>query len=226
VLVLAGEAYLSQLPRLRRQLIPIYSQIALTEPLSDASWAEIGWTDFETVSSMRLSVDYLARTHDGRLVFGSRGSPYRFASRIADAYDRHPVIDRAIRRMVAEWFPALRGVRFTHGWGGPIGVPRDWMASVSFDNASGVASARGYGGRGVATANLCGRVLTDLITGRESALTELALVGHRSPEWEPEPLRWLGVRYVQQALQRIDDRSARTGRAPSGGSLPERLASH
>jgi glycine/D-amino acid oxidase-like deaminating enzyme len=226
VLVLAGEAYLSQLPRLRRQLIPIYSQIALTEPLSDAQWAEIGWTGQETVSSMRLSVDYLARTQDGRLVFGSRGSPYRFASRIADAYDRHPVIDRAIRRMVGEWFPALRGVRFTHGWGGPIGVPRDWMTSVTFDRASGVASARGYGGRGVATANLAGRVLTDLITGRESSLTELALVGHRSPQWEPEPLRWLGVRYVQQALQRIDDRSARTGRAPSGGSLPERLAAH
>jgi hypothetical protein len=76
------------------------------------------------------------------------------------------------------------------------------------------------------TANLAGRILTDLITGRESSLTELALVGHRSPEWEPEPLRWLGVRYVQQALQRIDDRSARSGRAPSGGSLPERLAAH
>jgi hypothetical protein len=117
-------------------------------------------------------------------------------------------------------------VHFTHGWGGPIGVPRDWMTSVTFDSESGLASARGYGGRGVATANLAGRILADLISGERSPLTRLAVVGHRSPEWEPEPLRWLGVRYVQSALQRIDDRSARTGRPPSGASLPERLAAH
>jgi glycine/D-amino acid oxidase-like deaminating enzyme len=226
VLVLAGEAYLSQLPGLRRQLIPIYSQIALTEPISESQCREIGWSGHETVSSMRLSVDYLARTLDGRLVFGSRGSPYRFGSRIDDAQDRDPAVDRSIRRMVGEWFPTLRDVRFTHGWGGPIGVPRDWMTSVTFDRVSGLASARGYGGRGVATANLAGRILADLISGQRSPLTQLAVVGHRSPEWEPEPLRWLGVRYVQSALQRIDDRSARTGRPPSGASLPERLAAH
>ncbi|HEY4866136.1 MAG TPA: FAD-dependent oxidoreductase [Candidatus Dormibacteraeota bacterium] len=226
VLVLAGEAYLSELPGLRRQLIPIYSQIALTEPLSESQWREIGWSGHETVSSMRLSVDYLARTLDGRLVFGSRGSPYRFGSRIEDAQDRDPAVDRSIRRMVGEWFPTLRDVRFSHGWGGPIGVPRDWMTSVTFDRESGLASARGYGGRGVATANLAGRILADLICGERSPLTQLAVVGHRSPEWEPEPLRWLGVRYVQSALQRIDDRSARTGHPPSGTSLPERLAAH
>ena len=48
-------------------------------------------------------------------------------------------------------------------------------------------------GDGVATANLAGRTLAQLITGRESDLTHLPWVGHRSRDWEPEPLRWMGV---------------------------------
>jgi glycine/D-amino acid oxidase-like deaminating enzyme len=226
VLVLAGEAYLSRLPGLRRQLLPVYSQIALTEPLSPEQWAEIGWTGDHTISSMRLSVDYLARTADGRLLFGSRGSAYRFGSRINSRADRDGATDRRIRGLVSEWFPALRETGFSHGWGGPIGVPRDWMPTVSFDPATGVATARGYTGRGVATANLAGRILSGLITGADSPLNQLALVGHRSPEWEPEPIRWLGVRYVQRALERIDERAAATGQPPSGRSLAERLSSH
>jgi glycine/D-amino acid oxidase-like deaminating enzyme len=226
VLVLAGEAYLSGLPGLRRQLLPVYSQIALTAPLSPPQWEEIGWTGDHTISSMRLSVDYLARTADGRLLFGSRGSSYRYGSLIEGTGDRDPAIDRKLRGMVAEWFPSLRGTGFSHGWGGPIGVPRDWMPTVSYDPAAGVASARGYTGRGVATANLAGRILAGLITGEESPLHRLALVGHRSPEWEPEPLRWLGVRFVQRGLERADRRAAATGQPPSGRSLAERLSSH
>jgi glycine/D-amino acid oxidase-like deaminating enzyme len=74
-LVLAGEGYLSGLPGLRRQVLPFYSQIALTEPLWGSQWDEIGWTADQTISSMRPSVHYLARTADGRLLSGSRGPP-------------------------------------------------------------------------------------------------------------------------------------------------------
>ena len=76
----------------------------------------------------------------------------------------------------------------------------------------------------MATANLAGRVLADLITGARTELTELPLVDHRSPNWEPEPFRWLGVRYVQEALLRLDEKADRTGRPPTGRSLAERLA--
>lgn len=225
-IVLAGEAYLSQLAPLRRQLIPVYSLIVLTEPLSDEQWAEIGWAGRETVSSQRLGVDYLCRTPDGRIAFGGRGAPYRFGSRIDDASDRHAPTHAMLQQMTREWFPALRDVRFTHAWGGPLGMPRDWMPTMSYDPALGLATARGYTGQGVATANLSGRVLADLISGTDSELTHLPTVGHRSPAWEPEPLRWLGVRYVQLGFQRVDARAERTGRPPTGRTLAERLGRH
>ena len=204
--------------------MPLYSLIVLTEPLSDAQWAEIGWARRELLASTRLSIDYLSRTEDGRVLFGGRGAPYRFGSPIRDAYDRHGPTHELLRRFVREWFPPLAGVGFTHAWGGPLGMPRDWHPTIEHDPASGIAGARGYTGHGVSTSNLAGRTLADLIRGVPSPLTELPLVGHRSPDWEPEPFRWLGIRYTQWAMGRLDRRIDATGRPPTGHSLAERIA--
>jgi glycine/D-amino acid oxidase-like deaminating enzyme len=226
VVVLAGEAYLTRLAKLHRQLVPMYSLIVLTEPIDDARWAEIGWAGREVVASARLSIDYLSRTADGRILFGGRGAPYRLGSPIKDVYDRHGPTHEMLRGFVRTWFPMLRDVRFTHAWGGPLGMPRDWHPTFAFDPRSGIASARGYTGHGVSTANLAGRTLADLVTGEQSALTELPLANHRSPSWEVEPFRWLGIRYTQGAMSRLDRRSEATGRPPTGRSLAERIASH
>ena len=224
--VLAGEAYLARLRKLRRQVLPIYSLIVLTEPLSETRWAEIGWEGRECVASNRYTVDYLSRTADGRILFGGRGAPYHYGSRIEDEYDRHDPTHEMLRQTARDWFPTLKGVRFTHAWGGPLAMPRDWMPTISHDPASGVATARGYTGQGVATANLSGRTLADLILCRDTAITRLPTVNHEPRPWEPEPLRWLGARYVQRGLMRVDDRAERTGKPPTGKTLAERLGRH
>ena len=225
-LVLAGEAYLSQLPQLKRQLIPVYSLIVLTEPLTAEQWGQIGWQGRECVSSNRYVVNYLSKTKDGRILFGGRGAPYRIGSKITDEMDRHEETHRMLRDMAVEWFPAVRTDQFSHAWGGPLGMPRDWMPTMSFDRAAGVATARGYTGQGVATTNLSGRVLADLITGRDSELTLLPMVRHQPRDWEPEPLRYLGIRYIQNAYEKLDREAEREGRPPTGKSLAERMSRH
>jgi len=224
--VLAGEAYLARLRKLRRQLLPIYSLIVLTEPLSEERWAEIGWEGRECVASNRYTVDYLSRTEDGRILFGGRGAPYHYGSRVKDEYDMHEPTHRMLRSTARDWFPALEGAWFTHAWGGPLAAPRDWMPTMSYDPSKGVATARGYTGQGVATANLSGRTLADLILGRDTSITRLPTVNHRSRPWEPEPLRWLGARYVQRGLMKVDDRAERTGKPPTGKTLAEWLGRH
>ncbi len=226
VVVLAGEAWLAGLPGLRRQLIPVYSLIVLTEPLGDARWAEIGWAGREVVASTRLSVDYLSRTEDGRILFGGRGAPYRLGSRVRPELDRHDPTHERLRGFVRDWFPVLRDVRFTHAWGGPLGMPRDWHPTVAFDPSTGIATARGYIGHGVSTSNLAGRILAELVTEGDGPLTRLPIVNHRSRNWEVEPFRYLGVRYTQWAIGRLDHAAARTGRPPTGRSLAERMSSH
>ena len=51
-------------------------------------------------------------------------------------------------------FPATASVATDHAWSGVLGVARDWCVSVRADPNSGLASAGGYVGLGVASANL------------------------------------------------------------------------
>jgi glycine/D-amino acid oxidase-like deaminating enzyme len=226
VVVLAGEAYLTRLRRLHRSLIPVWSLIVLTEPLPVEAWTAIGWQGHELIGSPRYTVVYLSRTTDGRLLFGGRGAPYRFGSPIRDEYDRHGPTHEMLRNLARQWFPVLREHRFTHAWGGPLGMPRDWHPTISLDRRSGLATARGYVGHGVSTANLGGRTLAEMILDEQTERTTLPLVNHRSRSWEPEPLRWLGVRFTQAALGRVDRIAEQTGRPPAGRSLEEWLARH
>ena len=110
-------------------------------------------------------------------------------------------------------FPSISGTPITHHWGGPLGVPRDWHCSVTFDRATGFATAGGYVGDGVATTNLAGRTLADLITGIELA-DRRASRGSATARarWEPEPLRWAGVNLGRRAAAMADRAEARTDR--------------
>jgi glycine/D-amino acid oxidase-like deaminating enzyme len=130
-IVLAGEAYLSQLPKQSRSVVPIYSLITLTEPLTDAQWEEIGWKHRWCIGSTRYTVDYLSRTRDGRIAFGGRGAPYHFGSRIEDRFDRHAPTHQMLQAMAREWFPVLQDVQFTHSWGGPLPIERDCKPSMT-----------------------------------------------------------------------------------------------
>jgi glycine/D-amino acid oxidase-like deaminating enzyme len=225
-IVLAGEAYLTRLPRLHRALLPVYSLISLTEPLSARQWSQIGWQNGESVASTRNTVVYLTKTPDGRILFGSRGAPYAFGSKIRDEQDTHEATVKMIQRSLVEWFPPLAGIGFTHTWGGPVGMPRDWMPAVRFDASSRIGSIMGYTGQGVSTSNLSGRLLAGLIANRPTGLETLPPAQRRSPKWEIEPLRWLIVRYMQGAFLRIDE-AAEAGRPrPVDARLAEYLGRH
>jgi len=225
-IVLCGEAYLSQLDGYGRDVMPVYSLITLTEPLSASDWDEIGWAQRECVASCRYTVDYLSKTADGRILFGGRGAPYQFGSAIKPAMDKHPGTHQMLQDNVRAWFPRLKDIKFTHTWGGPLGWSRDYLPTVAFDPAAGIARAHGYTGNGVATTNLAGRTLADLVTGTESPLLDLPHVNHAPRKWEPEPFRYLGVRYMQHAFMRIDRKAEATGSPPTGNSIAERLTAH
>jgi len=84
---------------------------------------------------------------------------------------------------------------------------------VSYDRGSGLATAGGYVGDGVATSNLAARTLRDAILGVSgSPLLALPWVARSSPSWEVEPLRWLGVNAVTALFNVADRTEARTGR--------------
>jgi glycine/D-amino acid oxidase-like deaminating enzyme len=208
----ATEGYTPSLDGQRRQMVPVYSLIIATEPLPAEVWEQIGLRRRETFTDHRHLIIYGQRTADDRFVFGGRGAPYHFASRIRPEYDRVPRVFDALHETLVDLFPVAKDVAITHRWGGALGIARDWTASVGVDRATGVGWAGGYVGDGVTTTNLAGRTLADLVLGRDTELTRLPWVGHRSPAWEPEPLRWLGINVGLRAMSLADREEARTGR--------------
>jgi glycine/D-amino acid oxidase-like deaminating enzyme len=217
--VRATEGYTKTISGFRRALAPVYSLMLATEPLTDAQWAEIGLSRRQTFSDGRHLIIYGQRTADGRLAFGGRGAPYHFGSSIKPEYDSDPRVHAELKRVLDALFPTLRDVGVSRTWGGALGVPRDWFASVGYDRAAKLAWAGGYVGDGVGAANLAGRTLADLIRGKRTELTTLPWVGHHSPNWEFEPFRWIGANLGLRVMDGADAEEARTGRPSRRAAL-------
>jgi glycine/D-amino acid oxidase-like deaminating enzyme len=212
IVVRATEGYTCELPGQRRAMLPIYSLMIATEPLADDQWASIGLADRATFADGRHQIIYGQRTIDGRLAFGGRGAPYHWGSAINPSFDTDERVRELLVASLFELFPSISGTPITHHWGGPLGLARDWHCAVTFDRSTGLATAGGYVGDGVATTNLAGRTLADLIVGSNSEIVALPWVGHRSRRWEPEPLRWAGVNHGRRAAAMADRAEARTER--------------
>ena len=191
--VRATEAFTSQQPGKSRFVIPLYSLVLATEPLPRELLARLNLDHRLAFNDMRHLRVYGQVTAEGRLVFGGRGAPYKWGSVMPEQADLVDSIHGKIYDTLLEFFPALRDARVTHRWGGALGVSRDWCPTVSIDRNKRMAWAGNYVGDGVATSNLAGRILRNLILGRDEAINTLPLVNHRSPSWEPEPLRWFGI---------------------------------
>ena len=227
-MIRATEGYTPSLRGQERAVVPVYSLIIGTEPLSASTWDEIGLARRETFSDHRHLIIYGQRTADDRLVFGGRGAPYHFGSRIRPEFDRDEKVFARLYATLVDLFPVLEGTRVTHAWGGALGIPRDWCASVGLDRETGLGWAGGYVGDGVSTTNLAGRTLRDLVLGRETELTGLPWVGHHSRPWEREPWRWLGINAGLRAMTLADAEESsdptaqrgRQGRLPSAGMRP------
>jgi glycine/D-amino acid oxidase-like deaminating enzyme len=221
--ILATEAYTAELPGHERDVVPIYDFMIATAPLPAAAWDEIGWAGREVLSDGRYMIVYAQRTADGRVAIGGTTAPYYYGSRIDERLERSAAIYERVQRALRLLLPAAGEVEVTHRWGGVLGATRDWHTTAEYDPRSGLGFAGGYVGDGVATANLAGRTLRDLILGIDGELVRLPWVGHRSRRWEPEPLRWLAASGVNLLLSHADRVEFGTGRTVTWQPVLEKV---
>ena len=220
------EAFSVKFEESKRSVIPLYSMMIATEPLTAHVWERIGLKNRTTFNDGRNMIIYGQRTADDRIAFGGRGAPYHFGSTIKRDFDFNQNVAKRLYKTLVEMFPILTNVEITHHWGGPLAAPRDWTFAVHFNPETGLGSAGGYVGDGVASSNLAGRTLADLVCGRSSDLTRLPTVNHRSRKWEPEPLRFTAVNALTQLAMLADWQEAKTGRpAKAISALIEKLTS-
>ncbi len=222
-IVRATEGYTRDIDGERRRLLPTYSRMVATEPLPADIWDEIGLGSRPTFSDDRYMVIYGQRTEDDRIAFGGRGIPYLFGSTIDPSGEVSDASHAKVLTALYDLFPALRGVEITHRWGGVLGIPRDWMPFVHHDPDGGFLAAGGYVGEGVAPSNLAGRTMAELIVGADSERVGLPWVKALPRRWEPEPLRWLGVRGSYRLMARADQIEDRGKESKVGMALANAL---
>ncbi|MFM9112515.1 MAG: NAD(P)/FAD-dependent oxidoreductase, partial [Actinomycetota bacterium] len=169
--VRAIESFGSQMGDTARDIVPLYSLMVATEPLSKRVWDALGWSGRETFADGRNMVTYAQRTSDDRIAFGGRGAPYHFGSKIDAKFELNEVIHRRIEETMRENFPQIGDAKVTHRWGGPVGAPRDWHAFANVDRDTGMCAGGGYVGDGVALANLVGRTLAHQIVDTKEPIT-------------------------------------------------------
>lgn len=212
VVVRATEAYTRDLPGARRDLLPVYSLMVATEPLAADVIGSIGLDGRPTFADDRRIVTYGQRTADDRIAFGSQGVPYLFGSEISADNETDLHAHRRVHEVLVEMLPQLADVPITHRWGGVLAIPRNWLPSLDFDATTGRGRLGGYVGEGVAASHLAGQTMAELIVGATTLRTGLPWVGASSRRWEPEPLRWLGVRSGRRIFAAADAVEQRTDR--------------
>ncbi len=224
IIVRATEGFTADIRGHERLWLPLNSAIMVTEPLTDELWARVGWEGHELLGDAAHGYSYAQRTREGRIAMGGRGVPYRFGSKTDNRGRTQPQTIRKLHDILVRVLPQTSGLRIDHAWCGVLGVPRDWRPSVGLDKKTGVAWAGGYVGNGVSTSNLSGQTLADLILGRDTHLTRLPWVNRPVREWEPEPLRWLGVQAMYQLYNWADRMESGTSERSSGlAALANRL---
>ncbi|MFL6172625.1 MAG: NAD(P)/FAD-dependent oxidoreductase [Marmoricola sp.] len=207
---LATNAFRPLLRRLRLMTVPVYDYALMTEPLSQAQRAAIGWADREGIGDRTNLFHYYRTTRDGRILWGGYDAVYHYASRQRATYEGSAPTHEVLAEHFFATFPQLEGLGFTHRWGGVIDTCTRFTAfhGTAYDGA--VAYALGFTGLGVGATRFAAEVALDQLAGVETERTELRMVRERPLPFPPEPLRWAGIELTRRSLARADANGGRT----------------
>lgn len=188
-ILFATNAYSHLIPEIANKQVPAFTHMIITEPLTGPQLDSIGWKNRQGLEDARNLVHYLRLTVDNRLAIG--GSDVTLAFGRDMQRDMNEKTFERLERNTARLFPALKGVKFTHRWGGPVSVTTQMAPAIGMVGDQRAWYSLGCVGHGVAPTHLNGQTLADLLLERKSDLTSIWFVNRSPIAWPPEPLRWV-----------------------------------
>jgi glycine/D-amino acid oxidase-like deaminating enzyme len=209
--LLATSAFPPLVRAIRRYVVPVYDYALMTEPLSAAQQASIGWESRQGIGDMGNQFHYYRRTGDGRILFGGYDAIYRFGGPVGPRYDTDEKTFGRLSQHFFATFPQLEGVRFSHRWGGAIDTCSRFSVFFGTAHQGRVAYATGYTGLGVVATRFGARVALDLVDGRRTEATRLRYVRTKPVPFPPEPLRSAVIQLTRNRLAAADVAQGRRG---------------
>ncbi len=199
-----GSAAKSRRGPLRGRLTVASSHIVLTEPVPEVL-ERIGWTNGDCITDSRSLIHYFRTTRDGRIAFGWGGGRIAAGARTRGRAEVDADVAAVATAHLYDYFPALRGRRVTHAWGGPIDASPTHLPAVTTLPPHRAWVAAGYTGNGVGPSNMVGRTLAALALDRDDDHAHLAFVDARTPRVPPEPFHWLGGESIRLGILRKEE---------------------
>ena len=194
---------------LKSAVIPIYDYALVTEPLSEAQLAAIGWRERYGIADSGNQFHYLRKTADNRMLWGGYDAIYHYGSRRDEALTQRPQSFLRLAEQFQATFPALAGVSFSHAWGGIIDTSARTTLFCGTAANGQVAYAQGFTGQGVSASRFAALTMLDLLEGKRTERTQLAMTSTPPFPFPPEPLRYVGISLAQRALAREDQSGRR-----------------
>ncbi|HSL29839.1 MAG TPA: FAD-dependent oxidoreductase [Anaerolineales bacterium] len=206
---LATNAFPPLIKRLAYYVVPVYDYVLITEPLTSAQRASIGWYGREGISDASRQFHYTRTTADGRILWGGYDAIYHWNN----GFGPHLENDRAAFARLAEHFfqvfPQLEGIRFSHAWGGAIDTCSRFSPFWGTGHNGRTAYAMGYTGLGVGASRFGARVILDLLDGCQTERTALEMVRTKPVPFPPEPFRSIGIRLSRWSMAQSDHNQGR-----------------
>ncbi|CUR59743.1 putative gamma-glutamylputrescine oxidoreductase (fragment) [metagenome] len=206
---LATNAFPPLLRRLKLMTVPVYDYVLMTEPLSPAQLASIGWEGRQGVGDSANQFHYYRLTRDNRILWGGYDAVYYFGSQISRAREQDDSTHRLLAGQFFETFPQLEGLRFSHRWGGVIDTCTRFAAFYGTAHRGRVAYATGYTGLGVGATRFGADVMLDLLHREDTERTRARMVREKPLPFPPEPFRCAGISLTRHALDQADRNEGR-----------------
>lgn len=166
--VMAGNAYMHKLmPELEGKSMPCGTQIVTTAPLDESLARELLPNDM-AVEDCNYLLDYFRLTADQRLIYGG-GVNYGGQDPAS--------IEGVIRPKLEATFPQLKGVDIDYAWSGNFLMTLNRLPQFGVINDN-VYYAQGYSGHGVTCTHLAGRLIAEVMTGRDERFDAFAGLPH------------------------------------------------
>jgi glycine/D-amino acid oxidase-like deaminating enzyme len=207
--VSATNAFPALLRRYRPFTVPVYDYVLVTEPLTDAQLASVGWRNRQGLADSGNQFHYYRLTSGNRILFGGYDAIYPFGKKVRPEYEHRPESYRRLAEHFLTTFPQLEGVRFTHRWAGAIDTSTRFAAFYALAKQGRVAHTAGFTGLGVGATRFAADVVLDLLSGTETERTGLEMVRRLPVPFPPEPVASVGIHATRWSLDRADRNEGR-----------------
>ena len=161
-----------------------------------------------------MFLHYFRTTPDGRVLMGSGSGRLEPGGRVGPGVLDDVGAQQRAHEGLRALLPALADARIEASWSGPIDVSADKLPRFGTVPGTRIHYGAGYSGNGVGPSWLGGRILASLALDELDEWTKLPLVERRTRRLPPEPLRYVGGRFVRWGTLSVEE-AVGAGRRPS-----------